>query len=207
MGADASTTVRIIAIVDYDYASSGIYPLRAGTDAIATRLIPGIYDIVYRRGLSSTADPRYVYLTNPTDPFAQGYRILRSGVIITSGANTLNVHVPTGGVTGAITLDGGPIPTTLPGAVAYDTYLYGVSRDTGELHSIAIVDYGYASSGIYPLRAGTDVIDTRLIPGTYDLLYRRGLSSTADPRYVYQTSPADPFAQGYRYLGVCLSVP
>jgi hypothetical protein len=67
--------------------------------------------------------------------------------------------------------------------------------------------YDYSSSGTYPLRAGTDAINPRLIPGTYDIVYRRALPSTSDPRHVFETNPSDPFTNGYRVLGACYAIP
>ena len=127
-----------------------------GTDLIDTRLIPGIYDLVYRRGLSSTASPRYVYETRASDPFAHGYRVLRTDLVIGPGANTLDVDVTTASVTGTITLDGGAVPSTALGSEAFEVILYDPAHhptDTGD--GLIVLQYVLAWLGE---AAGHDVV-------------------------------------------------
>jgi hypothetical protein len=185
-----------IAFVEYVYQSSGTHTLRAGSDTIATRLVPGVYDILYRRGETSTEG--LLSLTPASDPFAHGLRVLGSGVVIAPGNNTLNVDLPSSRVTGNITLNGAALPATLTQPTSWDVDLYAVSRDTGARHPIAFVEYVYQSNGAHTLRAGSNAIDTRLVPGTYDILYRRGETSTEG--LMSLTPPSDPFAHGLRVL-------
>ena len=51
----------------------------------------------------------------------------------------------------------------------------------------------------------TDQYDAKLVPGTYDLLYRRGFNTTTSSgtTYVYATDDADSVAYAEQRIGMC----
>ena len=82
-------------------------------------------------------------------------------------------------ITGSVTLDGAPLPATQAIAHLGDATFYAVARDTGTRHVLGYVDYEY-SGGVYALRADSRTLDARLVPGVYDILYRRLHSASDD---------------------------
>ncbi len=45
------------------------------------------------------------------------------------------------------------------------------------------------------------------MPGNYRLLYARGISTYTPQATAYYSSPTDNYADGYRYLGACVTAP
>ena len=199
-------TRHLLGYIDYQYSSSG-YVLREDSRTLDARLVPGVYDILYRRFQSSSDD--YGSSTGSArvaDPFPAGDRILRQGVVVTAGATSLDIDIPSVALGGPVTLDGGPLPPAQASAHLGDATLYAVARDTGTRHLIGYVDYQYSSSG-YVLREDSRTLDARLVPGVYDLLYRRYQSSSADYGASTGRAPAaDPFPAGDRFVGACVAV-
>jgi hypothetical protein len=157
----------------------------------AERLMPGVYDILYRKGESST-DSRFVSATDSYDIGPNGVRILAEAVAIYAGHNTLNIDIPQTALTVNVTLGGQPLPTA--GSDSTSHVIYAVAKDTGARHQISSFywDSYYATN----LRR-TDA--QRLMPGTYDILYRKGETST-DSSYVSRTDAYDIGPNGVRYL-------
>jgi hypothetical protein len=115
------------------------------------------------------------------------------------------VDIPIATITGAVTLDGGPLPATDIDAYNYgDAQLSLVARDTGTRHTIHFVDYGSGAA----LVSGADTIGARLPPGTYDLLYRRDWNrSSSGSEWVDEARDTAVFPTGDRILveGVVLA--
>ncbi|MCZ7684883.1 MAG: calcium-binding EGF-like domain-containing protein [Sandaracinaceae bacterium] len=175
-------------------------------------VVPGTYDILYRRGYdySTSSGQEWVDPTDATDPFPNGWRVLRSGVVIAAGASTLSLDIPSSVVTGPITLDGSSPPAALPPGYYESVTLYAVSRDTGMRHILGYLRYNYVSgSPGYRLDARDGTLDARLVPGIYDVLYRRGYdySTSSGQEWVDLTDAADPFPNGWRYLDRCVAFP
>lgn len=157
----------------------------------AERLMPGTYDILYRKGETST-DSGFVSRTDTYDIGPNGVRYLARDVVISGAFATLNVDIPQTEITLDITLGGQPLPSS--GSDSTSHFLYAVSRDTGVRHQIS----GFYWDSYYtPNLRRTDAI--RLIPGTYDILYRKGETST-DSKFVSSTDTYDIGPNGLRYL-------
>jgi len=175
----------------YSYATSS-YVLVAGTDSYSTLVMPGTYDLLYRRGWNQADGGNWVYTTTAGDTLADGDRILQRDIVVSPGANTLNVDFGIATVSGTFTLSGGAIPTTSKGG---DVDIYFVNKDTGSRQRIGGPRYSYASSS-YVLVAGTASYSTLVMPGTYDVLYRRGWNYQAGGNWVYTTTAGDTLADG-----------
>lgn len=114
------------------------------------RLIPGVYDVVYRH-LAGTLAP------------ANAATVVARGVVI-DGPRTLDVDIPAAIVSGALTLGGGPPPASI--------------YERGEVHlrdrtTGASFRVGLSSDGSYV---------ALVIPGTYDVVWRRLIGGTIVPR-------------------------
>ncbi len=158
----------------------------------STRLMPGTYDILYRKG-ESGADSGFVYRTDTTDVGPNGVRILATNVVFTGG--TIPVDITDAPLTVDLTLNGAALP-----AMASDSgehIVYAVAKDTGARHQIA---YFYWTSSQTLIRRDS----TRLMPGVYDILYRKG-ESGADSGFVYRTDTSDIGPNGVRYLDRCVT--
>ena len=174
----------------YRYVSSGNYALRS--DTYDSKIIPGTYDLLYRRKWDSTYNT--VTITSGTSSQLNGYRILQSNVVIKPGAQTLNLDIPVGRITGKMTMGGQALPAKNGN---YDgAAFYLKAKDTGAAHYLAGFSYRYVSSGNYALRS--DAYDSKIIPGTYDLLYRRKWDSKYNT--VTITSGTSSQLNGYRIL-------
>jgi slime mold repeat-containing protein/EGF domain-containing protein len=158
-----------------------------------SRLLPGAYDLVYRRNWDSVYNT--VSSTVSTDLIPNGYRVLSTNIVIQAGANNVAVDIPVVPIGGSVTLGGQALPATNP--FSYTSTLYLQARDTGAAHTLAYFSYSNNLSGPY--------FTARLLPGTYDLLYRRNWDSTYDT--VSSTVSTDLIPNGYRLLGTCLTVP
>ncbi len=181
---------HFLASYSYNRISTSNYAL-AG-DTYDSRMIPGVYDLLYRRNWDSTYNT--VTLTNGTDTQLNGYRILKTNVVIASGSQTLNLDIPVARLTGKMTLGGNPLPPK--NTTYYGGSFYLKAKDTGAAHFLASYSYNRISTSNYTL-AG-DTYDSRMLPGTYDLLYRRNWDSKYNT--VTLTNGTDTQLNGYRIL-------
>ncbi|MDH5491132.1 MAG: hypothetical protein OEY14_04205, partial [Myxococcales bacterium] len=162
-------------------------------------LIPGTYDLIYRRLYGS--DPLSFYGGSGDDPYPFANRVIASGIVIGAGLNALDIDIPTAWATGAITLDGGPLPES---EVTESPQLYLRAQDTGALHFIDGINFGSYSGTGYPASPlGSNptwdhLVDQTLVPGTYDLIYRRHYGS--DPWSFYGGSGDDPYPFANRVI-------
>ncbi len=179
----------------YSY-SSGTYVLVSGTDAYSTLVMPGTYDVLYRRGWSWSAGGAWTYTTTAGDTLADGEQYLARDVVIPSGAKTLDLDFGRTSLSGAFTLSGGPVPSTSKGG---DVDVYLINKATGSRQRVGGPRYSY-SSGTYVLVSGTDAYSTLVMPGTYDVVYRRGWNFAAGGSWVYTTTAGDTLADGDVYL-------
>jgi len=158
-------------------------------------LVPGDYELWYRKNWNST----YNTLDNtPTDdPNPNGMRILDPAVTLAPGANMLVIDVPKTSISGTILLAGQPLPSK---SYYSGATFYLRAADTGAMHSIAYFNYngsGYSLTGPH--------WTSGLLPGVYDLLYRKNWNSTYNT--LDNTPSDDPNPNGMRRLGACLTVP
>ncbi|MDC3954859.1 hypothetical protein [Polyangium jinanense] len=185
-------TGALHSVAYFNYSGSG-YVLNGPTWTAS--LLPGDYELWYRKNYDSQYNT--VTATSVGDPNPNGMRILDLDVTITPGSNTLDIDVPMTTVSAPITLAGQPIPPTSYYAGAT---FYFRAIDTGALHSVAY--FNYSGSG-YMLNGPTWTAS--LLPGVYDLLYRKNWDITYDT--VTATSVGDPNPNGFRRLGACIAVP
>ncbi len=188
------THVRhLISAPSYNYGSSS-YGLATNSDRVDARLSPGTYDLVVSHNVGSSGSVgRY-----PTDPYPSADRVIRAGVVITAGANALDVNLTTARITGAVTLDGAALPRTLTSAQVpgySQSSIYLVSQDTHVRHLISAPSYNYGSTS-YGLATNSDRVDARLSPGTYDLVVSHNVGSSGSVgRY-----PTDPYPSADRVI-------
>jgi len=171
--------------------------------------VPGTYDIHYRRGwtFSTNSGDRWVNLTDDQSPYPNADRLLRENVVIAAGSNTLDVDIPTARVTGDITLGGAGLPASVASKYNWEATLYAVARDTGLRHTLGQIRYGY-SSGVYALVAGDDTYEVTLVPGVYDIHYRRGwtFGTSSGDRWVNLTDDQSPYPNADRLLSSCVAL-
>ena len=162
-------SLHIIGTVKYS-SSGGTYKLYGNTFDV--RIVPGTYDLVYKT--YTTSSNLYVSRINTRNTTVPaGYRLLKTGVVIKKGANTLDLNVDSATVSGQFTLNGQAFPAT---AKYYgDGTFYLRSLDTKSLHIVGTVKYS-SSGGTYKLYGNT--FDIRIVPGTYDLLYKTYTTSS-----------------------------
>ncbi len=112
------------------------YPLQAGSAHYTATVLPGVYDLLYRRGFNTTtaSGTTYVYSTNDADTVAYGEQLIARNVVIGPGHNLRNIDVPLTTLTGAIRMNGGPVPATSQSSTSLDFYL--VDQTTGALQHI-----------------------------------------------------------------------
>ncbi len=188
---------QLIHSVDFQYQGGNPYTVAASDASYATTVLPGTYDLLYARGISSWDPTPTVYYSYPTDNYADGYRYLMKGVVVTAGSNQLDVDLPSAKLHGDLTLNGGDLPTSTGGS---NIGLYLVDRDTGSRQLIHSVDFQYQGGNPYTVAASDKSYSTTILPGTYDLLYARGISSWDPTPTVYYSYATDNYADGYRYL-------
>jgi hypothetical protein len=183
--------LHLYAYFDYTGVNSTLYG-----PVFADKMVPGTYDVLYWRDWDPTSNQ--VTETNAGDAIPHGLRVLASGVVLAPGANTLNVDIPVAAVGGTITLGGQPLPAT--GVYGLQTSIYLKSQDTGALHLYAYFDYTGVNSTLYG-----PVSTTKVIPGTYDVLYWRDWDPTSNQ--VTETAAGDAIPHGLRVLtsGVVLA--
>jgi hypothetical protein len=189
---------HFIARTRYSGSSS---TLTVGTDVIDAVLPPGVYDLIYERNHDPGRTTYWPFVSQQTNPseLPNGYVMLRQGIVLAPGTQTLNVDITTTRLRGAITLEGGPLPSMLSRSYSGGFDLLLVNRETEQRHFIARTRYSGSSS---TLTVGTDVIDAVLPPGTYDLLYDRNHdqgSATYWPFVSQQTNPSE-LPNGYVML-------
>ncbi|MCB9617322.1 MAG: hypothetical protein H6722_33235 [Sandaracinus sp.] len=199
------------------YTSSvtgGGYRRDANDHLIDLRLVPGTYDLLFDRDTSTSSSgsgDRWVGETASSSPMPSGWRLIRSGVVIPAGASTLNVDIPTASVTGTISLDGATPPSTVPTNGYGAGSVWAVSQDTGVRHLVGVLRYtSSVTGGGYRRDANDHLIDLRLVPGTYDLLFDRDTSTSSSgsgDRWVGETASSSPMPSGWRYLRRGVVVP
>jgi hypothetical protein len=195
----SADTGALHVLLSIGYSGAVPYTRAAGSDAFSTTIIPGTYELLYRRG-GSTGE---VAARFNNDPVITGYRALRT-VTITPGTQTLNIDLPVVSVTGRITQGGSTWPTTSTrdsSGSGGSADLFLRARDTQALHRIASIRYGGAAP--YTRPAGSERYATTLLPGAYDLVYGRGRSGNE----VAGRFNNDPVVTGFRVLRTCVSVP
>jgi hypothetical protein len=179
-----TSALHQLAYFSYSGVSNGLYG-----PTFTARLVPGVYDLVYRRNWDSTYNT--VSSTDAIDKLPGGMRILQSGVVIGAGGGTVNVDIPVATISGSITMGGQPLPAT--NGYTTGTTLYLKAKDTGALHQLAYFSYSGVSNGLYG-----PTFTARLVPGTYDLVYRRNWDSTYNT--VSSTDAIDKLPGGMRVL-------
>jgi hypothetical protein len=202
-----------IAQLSHTYSSSGNYRLQAGDGTIDAQLVPGTYDVLYQRGdnvNSNGSGDRWVDRLPASGLMPNGFRIIREGLVIGPGASAWTIDIPERALGSSITVDASAPPMTVPG-IAYGTAaVWAVSRDTGVRHRLGQLSHTYSSSGNYRLQTGDGIVDARIPPGTYDLLYQRGdtVSSTGSgDRWVDRLPASGLMPNGYRLLRECVALP
>ena len=188
----AKDTGAMHSVASYSYSGAN-YTLYGPTWTAS--IIPGNYELWYRKNWDSQYNT--VSTTSMGDPNPNGMRIIDANVTIIPGANVLNINVPMTGLSGTILLGGGPLPpTSFYGGATF----YLRADDTTAMHSAASFSYSGANYTLYG-----PTWTASIIPGVYDLLYRKNWDSQYNT--VSTTSVGDPNPNGFRKLGVCLTVP
>ncbi len=170
-------------------SSGGPWPSPA-TDAFS--VVPGTYDVVYRRGYSSA---NAVVSENPDgDKLPNGYRVLQTGLHVAPGSSTVNVDVRTARIDAVnVTVGGLPLPSGgNPSSSTMNLYLR--AKDTGALHLVRHLWYT-SSGGPWP---ATPAKAWSLLPGEYEVVYRRDWSSSYDE--VSANPAGDKLPSGYRVI-------
>ncbi|MFK7991609.1 MAG: hypothetical protein AB8I08_36670, partial [Sandaracinaceae bacterium] len=146
----------------------------------------------------------YVQQTSDSSVFPNGYVVLTSGVVVSAGANTLNVDVPQVSVARPLTVAGESLQPTLPGDHGGGFSLLLVPRWTRQRQYVAQPSYRDFSRYLVE---GTDVVDGLIVPGTYDLVYARGhVARDNDWSYVQQTSETSVYPNGYVVVSSCVDI-
>ena len=197
-------------LVNWRTGAGGSYPnymRSADADQYTTLLIPGTYDLLWERAYGDASPEPYVDAQerSPTaDPVVNGFRVLRTGVVIGGASQTVDVDLGATVVTGTITQNGTTLPMTTP---AYENgVLWARAQDTGALHRLKLVNWRTGAGGSYPTymrSADADQYATLLMPGTYDLLWQRAYGDASPEPYVdaQERAPtADPVVNGFRVL-------
>ena len=106
---------------------------------------------------------------------------------------------------GEITLNGSDWPTE--SRTSSNVSFALVARDTGEWHRLYSMNYNYITgilSSLSSLSSNTPpAYIAGVMPGVYDLIYQRGLSSGA----VSTSHPDDLVPMGWRVLQACVEIP
>jgi 23S rRNA U2552 (ribose-2'-O)-methylase RlmE/FtsJ len=174
--------------------------------AIDLPVLPGVYDVVYRRYTSSS--DLFVVDHEPADPYAYGIRVLQEDLVVGSGTTTLDIDLAPERVLGGFTYAGMSLPARSTEYAGIGVWLR--AKDTGSSQLLERIVFSSTWDGVgYPLVSYTTrddrVIDLPVLPGVYDVVYRRYTSSS--DLFVIDHEPADPYAYGVRYLGGCVVVP
>jgi hypothetical protein len=99
-----------------------------------------------------------------------------------------------------MSIGGEPLPAVNGNYDGASFYL--IARDTGAWHRLADYSYSYVSSGVYTLRS--DTYESLMIPGEYDLLFRRNYDSSYNT--VSATGINSTQLNGLRILEACIVV-
>src|SRR5262249_29873069 len=134
--------------------------------------------------------------TDTTDKIPKGLRVLVQNLVVGPGPATLNLDIPVAAMSGAVTLAGQPLPTSNP--ASFTTTLYLRAPDTGAWHQLAY--FYHTSGGLWG-----PYFTSKILPGTYDVLYRRDWDSTYNT--VGSTDVTDKIPKGLRILDACVAVP
>ena len=178
--------------LQYSFQSdSPDYLLSSSTD-FDTIMSPGTYDLIYERALDNSGDP---LLPHDDEVTPNGYRVLQTDIDVVPGANSLNIDVPTGRVSGTVTLDGAELPEE--SARSYDQSFRLRAHDTGRLHRIHQISYSFQSGSPTYARTSPDDFDTMVPPGDYDLVYIRALNSNDN---VWTPHDDEEIPHGHRVL-------
>jgi hypothetical protein len=145
--------------------------------------------VLYIRGGTTT-----ISAPSTGDPFVNGHRYLMRDVTIGAGDSDFDVDIPTARIMGSVTLAGAALPPTNNNDL-HDASVFLVAQDTGARHVLSYVRYRWTAPSVFTLVAGDGAIDLRLVPGTYDVLYIRGGTTT-----ISAPTTGDPFVNGHRYL-------
>jgi hypothetical protein len=159
-----------------------------------SKVLPGTYELLYRRDWDSTYNT--VGSTDAMDKIPKGMRRLAEDVVISPGAAMLNIDIPLVAMSGAVTLAGQPLPTSNPSSLT--TTLYLRAPETGAWHQVAY--FYHTSGGLWG-----PYFTSKLVPGTYDLLYRRDWDSTYNT--IGSTDVTDKIPKGLRILDACVTLP
>ena len=107
-------------------------------------------------------------------------------------------------MTGTITLDGATPPSTVPTNAYGAAAVWAVSQDTGVRHLVGVLRYtSSVTGGGYRRDANDHLIDLRLVPGTYDLLFDRDTSTSSSgsgDRWAGETASSSPLPSGWRRI-------
>jgi hypothetical protein len=178
----------------YPYAANGDYTLRS--DAFGAKLPAGTYDVLYVRGnLRGTYSSR----TYVSDGDINGNVIVQRDLVLGAGVRTLTIDLGVALVSGKVTLDGAPPPSQSSSTSGVELDLR--SRETGVLHSVGGISFGYpyAQNGDYTLRA--DAYGGKVPKMPFDLLYVRNWDQTSNT--VSRTYATEPLVSGYRRVLAC----
>ncbi len=202
-----------IAQLSHTYSTTGGYRLQTGDGIIDARLVPGTYDVLYERGdnvSSSGSGDRWVDRLAASGLMPNGWRIVREGVVIGAGAVSLDVDIPERAIGASIEIDGAAPPPIVPGSAYGTAVVWAVARDTGVRHRLGQLSHTYSTTGGYRLQTGDGIVDARLVPGTYDLLYERGdsvSSSGSGDRWVDRLAASGLMPNGWHPLRECVVLP
>jgi hypothetical protein len=176
------------------YEGKTQYQLQS-SPSFSRTLVPGTYDVVYRRDLSGTG---WVYETAPDDLLVDGQRIVKANVQIGPGTTTLDIDVPMASITGSITFGGAP-PAELTSSGAL-SFFWLVAKDTGIRHRLHTLSYVFGEfEGVWQYQLGSSAeISGKVVPGTYDVLFERDVSSSGG--WVFETEATDALWNGYRIV-------
>jgi hypothetical protein len=168
-------------------------------------VLPGVYDVVYRRYSGSSDE--YVSDHDPADPYAYGVRVLDEGVVVGLGTTSIAIDLSPERVTGGFVYAGLSLPERSLGTTDIGIWLR--ARDTGTSHLLEVINFSSTWDGVgYPLVSYSTrddrAIDLPLLPGVYDVVYRRYSGSSDE--FVSDHDPADPYAYAVRFLGECVAV-
>jgi 6,7-dimethyl-8-ribityllumazine synthase len=204
---------HLLAQLRYTSYQSNGYARGTTDDAIDVRLVPGTYDILFDRDVTTANDAsgeRWTSSTLSTTPIPSAWRTIRTGVVIPAGASTLNVDVPSSSVTGSITLDGAVPPIMMPTDGYGIATIWAVATDTHARHMLGQLRYTSYQSNGYARGTTDDHIDVRIVPGTYDILFDRDVTTSSTgsaDRWVSSTLGETPIPSGWRLLRSGVVVP
>ncbi|MFK7988861.1 MAG: hypothetical protein AB8I08_22775 [Sandaracinaceae bacterium] len=133
--------------------------------------------------------------------------MLVEGVVIAAGASALNIDIPAAAISGALTFDGG---AAIASENDDEVAVWLRNRATGSLVFIEEIDFDSWDGSEFPVRSynfrDDRVIDLDVIPGTYDILYRR-FWSTGDEERDFGDEADGSYPYGSHVLQQCVALP